>query len=114
MQVQMKYHLPPTPFHVIQQLIAGSGNAVRFCHVFGHHNQFRQDPLILIGEIVDAADMFFGHEQQVNRRMRIDVFKYHQGVGFKQNFGLRMTMGDLTERICNLNGIFGLCQANAI
>jgi hypothetical protein len=96
-KVQMKYHLPPSPFHIEKKLITGLGNAMIPGHFLGYHNQLSEDFFIRIGKIVDAADMLFRNNQQMNRCMGMDIFKYHQGACLKQNVCIRLAMRDLTE-----------------
>jgi hypothetical protein len=80
--------------------------------------------------------MSFGYEQQMHRRVRVNVFKHDKGICFVQYVRIRLAMSDATEnailfhseiasffdvqrfrgspdthvRNCHLNGISGGCQ----
>jgi hypothetical protein len=97
MQMQMKYHLPPSPFHIEEELITGLVNAMFSGHLLGHNYQLSEDFFIRIGKIVDTANMLFGNNQQMNRCMGMNIFKYHQCSCLKQDVCIRLAMRDLTE-----------------
>ena len=66
-------------------------------HLFRRHDHFRYDLPFVIVQIVDAPDMLFGYDQQMNRRMGIDVLEHHDLVILEQKMSRRLTAHDLAK-----------------
>jgi hypothetical protein len=72
-EVDVKDHLPAPFLNIKEELVTCPGDARPGRHFFTGHDQFRNDPPVFVGKIVDASDMFPGNQEYVHRRLRIDV-----------------------------------------
>jgi hypothetical protein len=77
-QVEMKYHLPAPFLYIEKKLVPGGIYFLLFGHLPGGHNHFRENAIVRFGEIVDASDMPFGNDQQMDGSVGVDVSENHK------------------------------------
>ena len=82
-KVQVEDDLTPSPLNIEKNSVPGFMDRHFFGHVLGHHNHIRHNPPFFTSQIIDAADMFLGHDQQMDRGMWIDILKYHHLIVFE-------------------------------
>jgi hypothetical protein len=83
MQVKVKNNLSAAFLHIEEQFIPGLIDSLRLCHVSSRHHGIGHDTAVILGQIIDAADMFFGYNQQMNGSMRVDIPKHHYRIVFE-------------------------------
>jgi hypothetical protein len=74
-EVQMENELVPAPLHIEDQFVTAPGDACLVRQLLGRHQEFGHHGPILFGKIIDTSDMLFGDDQNMNRRMGMDVFE---------------------------------------
>ncbi len=94
----MKDPLPATVLNVIQQLIPIFGDMLPPSHRLTGHQQFRHNGTILISQIIDAANMLFRNNQQVDGCVGMDVLENDHILGFKQKFSIGISLDDIAEK----------------
>ena len=109
MHMQVKYHLPSSSFNIREQSISGLSHALLIGHMFGRKVQVRQNGAVIVGNVIDTADMLLGYYQQMDACSRIDVLEYNQCICFVQNFGVSLSGGDLTEEAIVWHGFSYFC-----
>ena len=71
--MQVKNHLSATFFHVEKQFVAGLRYALFSSHCFGHHDQLSDNAVVRFSQVIDTANVALGYDQDVDRRVRLDV-----------------------------------------
>ncbi len=59
--MQVKNNLPAALFDIDKKPIAGFGDAMQLSHFFSGQQHFGDKRCIGFVEVIDTADMFFGH-----------------------------------------------------
>lgn len=90
-QVKMKDHLPAAPLHIEKQFVPGLRNTELRRHVPGHPDHMTDNPQIVIGHIIDAANMSLRYHQQVHRRLGMNILEYHNPVILIREYRIRLT-----------------------
>jgi hypothetical protein len=95
--MEMENELPPAPFHIKDQFVAGTGYARLLCEVFGRHDELGNHRPIRLHKIVYAADMLFGNNENVNRGMGLDIFEGKDGISLIHEISGLFAANDLTK-----------------
>jgi len=77
-QVEMKDHLSATFLNIEKKLVPGGINFLPYGHLSGGQDHFGQNAFVRFGKIVDAANMPFGNDQEVDGGVGVDVSENHQ------------------------------------
>ena len=75
--MEVKNDLSAPLFHIEQQLVAALVNPLFFGHLPGNPEEVSHEPQIAVFQIVDAANMPFGYQQQMDRSRRLNVPEHH-------------------------------------
>ena len=97
MHMQVKDDLPSPPLDIDKETITAFRYGISAGHLFGSREYFCQYGQFVGGEIIDAADMFFRYNQQMNRCVGVDIFKYHEDLVFIQYFGGGLAVDNSTK-----------------
>ena len=76
--MKMKDHLPPAFLHIEKKFVPGDVDLLFFSHLPGSRDHFGQNVVVRWGKIIDAADMPFGYDQQMDGGVGVDVSKNNQ------------------------------------
>ena len=95
--MQVEDHLPAAPFDIYEEPVAGGCNVEPRRHGLGGEQHFTKNGLIFRREVVDAADVLLRHDQQVHRRLGVDVPEHHHVFCRVQNFGGHLPANDLAK-----------------
>jgi hypothetical protein len=106
MQVEMEDVLPSAPFHVEDKAVPGPVNRLALCNILGPENQVGDQETILLAQVIDAADVVSGNNQNVNGSLRSDVVESYDPFVLVNKVGFLLTPDDPAEQaICG--GVHG-------
>jgi hypothetical protein len=91
-QVEMKNHLSATFLNIEKKLVPGGINVLPYGHLPGGHDHFGQNAVVRFGKIVDAADMPFGNDQQMDGGVGVDVPENNQILVLVKKIGSRLAV----------------------
>jgi hypothetical protein len=77
-KMQVEHVLASSPLHIEDQSITRLVNPLIPGDLAGPEEHLSEKGAILLLQVVDAADVFSGHQKDVNRRVRLDVMKGDQ------------------------------------
>jgi hypothetical protein len=80
MEMEVKYHLPGTSFHVEDELVAGAIDTDLLRNISSSHDERGDYILIVVRKIINAPDMFPGNQEQVDWSMGVDILENHQQI----------------------------------
>jgi hypothetical protein len=95
--MQMKDPLPTTPLHVEHQFVSGFVDTPPLGYITSGHDHSGYDVTVLVGQVVNAADVPAGNDQLVNWSVRVDVFEHYQIIVFIRKPGIGPACGDVAE-----------------
>ena len=74
--MQVENDLAAAPLDVEQQLVSGLGDSRCNGRLFSGQDHLGDDPMVIGRQFVDAANVFARHDQQVHRRVGMDIFVF--------------------------------------
>jgi hypothetical protein len=97
MQMEVEDELAATPLYIIDQLVTGTGNSLISGDFPGPEDHLPNGGPIRFLQVVDAADVFPRHNEDVNGCVRPDILEGHHTLTLIDKIGLFYTSNDLTE-----------------
>ena len=96
--MQVENQLATTTLHIELQFVARSFDTLISGNGRGLEDDLRDHLAVIFREVVNTPDMSPGNEEQVNRRLGMDVFECHEGIVLVGKIGRLFVINDLTKQ----------------